>query len=518
MNGAEALLKTLAEAGVDLCFANPGTTEMPLVAALDKPGAMRSVLCLFEGVASGAADGYARVTGRPAATLLHLGPGYANAIANFHNARRAGSPIVNLIGDHAVWHRAFDAPLTSDIESLAEPVSVHVVDCIDPARVGLDAREAVEAAMHGHGGVATMIVPQDTQWADSVHEAGTGTVARHREEIEDAIVTSAATALECGATTTLLLGGGALSEPGLQAAARIAAHTGAKVVHETFPAFMERGAGVPNFDRLPYFPEQLIETLAGCEQLVCVGARTPVSFFGYQGQPSDLVPDGCSVVVATTESEDAINALERIADQLGAAPSDVSSAVSLPDFPTDDGPLDIDGLGRIVAALQPENALVVDESATSGIFWFPYSMTARRHSWMGLTGGAIGIGLPLAVGAALGAPDRKVLALQADGSGLYTLQALWTMARENLDVTVVVCANQAYRILEFELMRAGVTEPGPVARSLTSLQGPALDWTCLSVGMGVPAERAETPGQLVAALERALAIKGPRLIEAVLAG
>jgi acetolactate synthase-1/2/3 large subunit len=518
MNGAEALLRTLAAAGVDVCFANPGTTEMPLVAALDAGVGMRSVLCLFEGVASGAADGYARVTGRPAATLLHLGPGYANAIANFHNARRAGTPAINLVGDHAVWHRAADAPLTSDIDSLARPVSVHVVDCVEATQLGGDARTAVEAAMHGEGGVATMIVPQDAQWTDGVKPVLGEPVRRQRERVSDEALADAAEALAEGETTTLLLGGAALGERGLRAAARIAAVTGARVLHETFPARLERGAGLPNFERMAYFPEQVIERLAGVRELVCAGAKPPVSFFGYPGVPSDLIPQGCELRIAAGRDDDVEDALERLAERLGAPAAVAIDVAPAPEFPDDDRALDIDTFGRIVAGLQPENAIVIDESATSGLTWFPHSTGSPRHTVLALTGGAIWIGLPMAVGAAIGAPDRKVLALQADGSGMYTLQALWTMAREGLDITVVVCANRAYRILEFELLRAGVAEPGTSARALTSLDQPAADWVALATGMGVEAVRAATAAELVAALRDGLAARGPRLIEAVLAG
>jgi acetolactate synthase-1/2/3 large subunit len=512
MNGAEAIVRTALASGIDVCFANPGTTEMPLVAALDSVSGIRPVLALFEGVCTGAADGYGRMAERPAATLLHLGPGFANGIANLHNARRARTPIVNWIGDHATWHLAADAPLTSDIVSLANPVSGWVRSVRRAEDAGADAAAAIEAALAPPGQVATLIVPADCQWSEA---PGPGPAARRTSAsaVPGDRIERAARALR-GGDAALLLGGLALRGSGLRAAARAAAATGARLLHDVFVARLERGADLPALERLPYFPEQAVASLAKLRSLVLVDARDPVAFFGYPNTPSRLAPDACERIELAAAGEDAVGALEALADALAAPRTVALSAPLRPAQAT--GALDVAALGQTVAALQPEGAIVVDEAATSGAGWFAAAAAAPRHTVLGLTGGAIGQGLPAAVGAAIACPDRKVIALEADGSGMYTAQALWTMARESLDVVVVVCANRAYRILQIEVARAGVAEPGPAARALTDLTHPALDWCALARGMGVPAVRATDADSFAKALAEAIADPGPALIEALL--
>jgi acetolactate synthase-1/2/3 large subunit len=514
MNGAEGLIRTAVASGVDLCLANPGTTEMQLVAALDAVPGIRAVLGLFEGVCTGAADGYARMTGRPALTLLHLGPGFANGIANLHNARRAHSPVVNLIGDHATWHLAADAPLTSDIASLAAPVSGWVHKCAASSYLPADLADAIAAALEPPGQVATLIVPQDCAW-DRVLGPAAPVKPRARISVSDERVDAAAGALESGAPSALFLGGSGLRAPALRAAARIAAATGCALIHETFAARIERGTGLPAAERLPYFPEQGAERLRPLAHLVLAGAREPVAFFGYPDHPSRLTASATRVQGLADDAEDVAGALEALALRV-KAPSRVSAAtperVGLPS-----GPLTAGALGQALAALQPERAIVIDEAATSGLAYYALSAGAPAHDYLALTGGAIGQGLPAAVGAALACPDRKVISFQADGSGMYTLQSLWTCARESLDVIVVVAANRAYRILQVELARAGITEPGAQARALTDLSHPVLDWVSLARGMGVPGSRADTAEDFIAAFRGALAEPGPRLIEAVLA-
>jgi acetolactate synthase-1/2/3 large subunit len=514
VNGAESLIRTAVSSGVDLCLANPGTTEMQLVAALDAVPGIRAVLGLFEGVCTGAADGYARMTGRPALTLLHLGPGFANGIANLHNARRAHSPVVNLIGDHASWHLGADAPLTSDIESLASPVSGWVRRCAAAGDLAADGAAAIAAAQDPPGQVATLIVPQDCAW-DRVAGPAPPAKPRARAAVSDSRVDSAAAALESGAPGALFLGGSALRAPALRAAARIAAATGCALIHETFAARIERGSGLPQAERLPYFPEQGAERLRSLGHLVLAGAREPVAFFGYPDHPSRLAPSAACVHVLAEDGDDVTGALEALALRV-KAPARVSSPtperVGLPS-----GALTSGTLGQALAALQPDGAIVVDEGATSGLAYFALSGAAPPHDYLALTGGAIGQGLPSAVGAALACSDRKVISFQADGSGMYTVQSLWTCARESLDVIVVVAANRAYRILQVELARAGIAEPGAQARALTDLSHPALDWVSLARGLGVPGSRAGTAEEFITAFRQALAEPGPRLIEAVIA-
>jgi acetolactate synthase-1/2/3 large subunit len=509
MNGAEALLESARQSGVEVCFANPGTTEMPLVAALDRVR-IRAVLALFEGVATGAADGYGRMAGRPAATLLHLGPGLANGLANLHNARRAGSPVVNWIGDHASWHLGADAPLSSDIAALAGSVG-WVRTVAGAASLARDGADAIAAASGPPSGVASLIIPVDAQWSEAPPEPPRG---RAEPAPPDAAAVERAAALLRGRAAALLLGGKALSAPALHAAARIQAHTHCNVWTETFVARHERGLGLPDFPRLPYFPEQARETLSGVAGLVLAGAKSPVAFFGYPGQASRLAPESCEVTTLCGAHDDAAAALEALADALGAKTPPASADRPRPTPAS--GPLDVAALGRTLAALQPEGAIVVDEAATSGLPWSGFAAAAPPHSVLGLTGGAIGQGLPCAVGAALASPGRRVIAFQADGSGLYTLQALWTLAREALDVTVVICANRLYRILQVELARAGVAEPGPAARALTQLGPPVVDWVAAGRAFGVPGSRVTTADAFADALRAALSEPGPSLVEAVL--
>ena len=515
MNGARALLSTLVDAGVDVCFANPGTSEMHFVAALDDVPAMRGVLCLFEGVVTGAADGYGRVSGRPAATLLHLGPGLGNGLANLHNARRARTPVVNIVGDHATYHARYDAPLQSDIASIAAPVSGWYRSTARSDDVAADAADAVVAAMGPPGCVATLVLPADASWSETSTGPCPPRPVGRATVVPADTVDEVAKALRSGERTALLLGGGALRADGLLAASRIAVSTGAALMGETFPANLERGAGIPAVERLAYFAEMAQGQLEGVRHLVLVDTTRPVSFFAYPGKASDLVPEGCTVHTLARPGEDATAALEAVAEAVGAPADAAALAPSLrPDRPT--GGLTTETLAAAVGAVLPEGAIVVDEGNTSGLFVSGATAGAPRHDWLTLTGGAIGIGLPMATGAAVAAPDRPVLCLQADGSAMYTIQALWTHAREGLNVTTVVLSNRSYAILNIELHRVGADAGGPLARRLLDLTGPDLDFCELARGMGVPARRAETAEDLTSALETGFAESGPSLVEVVL--
>jgi acetolactate synthase-1/2/3 large subunit len=512
MNGAEALLGTAAAAGIEVCFANPGTTEMPFVAGLDRVEQIRPVLCLFEGVCTGAADGYGRMADKPALTLLHLGPGFANGIANLHNARRARSPIVNIIGDHASWHLSADAPLTSDIVSLAAPVSGWLRSNQSSAHLATDTAEAIAAALAYPGCVATLIVPHDCQIGESAGPAeraaaaapaavGGETIARARALLRD------------HKPAVLFIGGAVLRDRGLRAAGRIAAATGCRIVCETFPARLDRAPWLPRIERFPYFPEQGIEMLGDSRALLLAGAKQPVSFFGYPGLPSVLVPAGCKVEQLASPDEDAVSALEALASDL-VAPDPSAMPDSSPVAPPT-GPLSPATLAAAVASSQPEGAIIIDEGNTSSGPYFALSQGAPPHSYLALPGGAIGFGMPCSTGAALACPDRRVINIQADGSGMYTLQALWTQAREGLKVTTVICSNRSYRILGIEMARAGVS-PGERSRQLIDLEPPVIDWVQLARSLGVSAARVESAEGLMKELQRSFSEPGPRLIETVL--
>lgn len=510
MDGAEAIVSTAVAAGMDVCFANPGTTELNLVAALDSVPGSRAVLGTFEGVCTGAADGYARMADRPAWTLLHLGPGFANGAANLHNARRARSPVVGVVGDQASWHQAADAPLTTDIAGLAAPVSDWVGTTSSPLDAGADfAGAAVRAAT---GRVATLLVPADHAWGEG-KPAPTPDVSLRRPAPVGEAVTAAATALRQARRPLLLLGGAGGRTDGVRAAAAVAEATGAELLVETFPPRLERGAGLPAPAKLAYVPDAAGEQLADHDVIVLAGARAPVTFFGYRGVPSSLSPPDATVVTLAGQDEDAVAGLTGLAVELDAP---VAAAPVGPPLQRPTGPLDLAALGTAVAAAQPEGAVVVDESNTSGVGYFPAAAAAPPHTCLSLTGGAIGFGPPVATGAAVACPDRPVINLQADGSALYTLQALWTQAREGLDVTTVICANGDYRILRYELGKLGVDRSGEAAAGLTDLGNPAVDWVSLAAGFGVPGRRAETADELNDALGAALAEPGPYLVQACL--
>jgi acetolactate synthase-1/2/3 large subunit len=513
VNGAQALIRTLVGAGVDVCFANPGTSEMHFVAALDDVPDMRAVLALFEGVATGAADGYARMAGRPAATLLHLGPGLANGLANLHNARRARAPMVNVVGDHSRSHKRLDAPLESDIDSVAGTVSGWVRRSLTPADVAADAAEAVAAAV-STGSISTLILPADVSWEDGAAVAGPSP-GRPTPRVAPSLIEDVAAVLASGEPTVLFLGGDVVAvEAGVLAAGQVAAGTGARLVTETFPARTARGAALPDVTRLPYPPEMAIAALAGTRHLVLAGAQAPVHFFGYPGMPGHPVPDDCTVQVLSEPGEDGVAALRALAEL--AAPGAVPELLeaSRPEVPT--GELTPRTMNAVIGALLPENAIVVDEALTSGVGLHELTSGAPRHDWLALTGGAIGDGLPMALGAAVACPDRPVIGVQADGSAMYTISALWSYAREQCDVTTIVCDNGSYAILEHELSRVGARGDGDRAAKLLDLGGPSLDFVALATGMGVPATRATTAEELADQLRRALGEPGPHLIDAVL--
>jgi acetolactate synthase-1/2/3 large subunit len=516
MNGAQALISTLVDNGIEVCFANPGTSEMHFVAALDTVPQMRGVLTLFEGVATGAADGYARMTDNPAAVLLHLGPGLGNGLANLHNARRAGVPMLVVVGDHAVYHKQYDAPLESDIDSVAWTVSGWVRRTLDVGQVAADTAEAVASARAGKA-ISTLILPADISWGDGAGPgvAGSGCVLSAAGDPSEEIIG----ALESGGATVIFIGGDATREDGLMAAARLASRYGARVLCETFPTRLERGAGLPAIERLGYLAEAAVAQLTGVRHLILAGARSPVSFFAYPGKASDLVPDGCQVHTLAG-ADGASAALIELAERLAAGAPVDTVELARPQLPS--GPLNMQNSAEVVGALMPENCIVVDESNTSGFLLPQATAAAPKHDWLTLTGGAIGYALPVSIGAAIACPDRPVLCLESDGSAMYTISALWTQAREQLDITTVVYANRSYDILRIELARVGALDPaaggrpGPKTESLLDIAHPTIDFVHLAEGMGVPARSVSTAEELAAALRWAFDEPGPHLIEAVM--
>ncbi len=508
MNGAESLVHTLLASGVDTCFANPGTSEMHFVAALDRVPGMRCVLGLFEGVVTGAADGYARMAGKPAATLLHCGPGLANGLANLHNARRARTPMVNIVGDQATFHRPLDAPLTADTEGWARGVSGWTRTCMHAASVGADAAQAVQAAMTAPGQIATLILPSDTSWDEG------GVVAAPLPppapaHADQGTVEAVARALRSGEPAMFILSGLALRAAPLAMAGGICAASGARMMAQTSNSRMERGAGRMPIERVPYPVDVALKALAGLKHIVLVGAVAPVGFFAYPGKPGRLYPDDCTIHVLARPDQDGPAALTTLAEALGAKPA-VAPEAERPQ--PSRGAIEAEAFSRSLAALMPEDAIVVDEAVTFGRGLFPLTRGAAPHTWLQLTGGAIGDGLPLSTGAAIGAPGRRVITLQADGSAMYTVQALWTQAREKLDVTTIIFSNRKYAILLGELANVGAN-PGRTALDMMDLGNPDIDWVRIGQGLGVESAKAETMERFNELLAAANGRSGPFLIE-----
>ncbi len=514
-NGAQALMKTLVQGGVEVCFTNPGTSEMHFVAALDSAPQMRAVLCLFEGVATGAADGYGRMAGKPAATLLHLGCGLGNGLANLHNARKGKVPVLNIVGDHATSHVPYDAQLQSDIETVARNVSPQFVRTSQSTQaLCRDAAQALAVAKGPPGQVATLILPADVSWGEGgTPEPPSATAApscAHDDQVK-----ALAASIRTGGRTAMLLGGSGLREEALWIAARIAAHSGVKLLAETFPTRLERGAGLPAVERIAYLAEMAAVQLKGVERLILVDTKAPVSFFAYPGRRSDLTPEGCAVETLAAPDQDAVGSLKKFAIALGADNVQAPSAPALRPSAPRGRRLTAEKVCKAVGQLLPQDAILIDEAITSGLMLAHYTAGAPRHDLLTLTGGAIGQGLPNAIGAAIACPERPVLALIGDGSSMYTIQALWTLAREGLNVTAVIFNNAAYSVLNVELERVGAERIGPKARAQLDLGGAGLDFAKIAEGMGVTAVRVEETDAFCRALAQALATPGPHLIDAV---
>ena len=512
-SGAESLVQTLVDSQVDVCFANPGTSEMHFVAALDTNPEMRCVLGLFEGIVTGAADGYGRMSGLPAATLTHLGPGFGNGWANLHNAKKARTPVVNVVGDHATYHRKYDAPLTSDVEGVAGPVSGWVKVSQSADDVAADGAEAVEAALRPPGQVATLILPADTAWnrtAATVKPASPSSAKAYDENAVDEV----ASVLRGDEPCVILMNGHVTSEKS-ELADRIAQATGARVIMDTFIPRLQRGAGRAELLRLPYFGEQAAEVLEGTRHIILCSSQPPVTFFAYPDKPNWLTPEGCALHTLVERDQDVVGALGALAEKVGADGVEANLVtLERPELPK--GELNPMSIGASLANQFPEDVIVVDEGGTCGGGATMLTRTCPPHDWLMLTGGSIGYGMPCATGAAVASPDRRVICLQADGGGMYTVQALWTQARERLDVTTIIFANQKYSILQIEFGRVGAHNPGPKAMSMLDLGNPELNWVSLAEGMGVPAWRVKTAEEFNKALAESLRTPGPTLIEAMI--
>ena len=512
MNGADSLIQTLIAHGVDTCFANPGTSEMHMVQGIDASEEFNPVLCLFEGVCTGAADGFGRMRGLPATTLLHLGAGLGNGIANLHNCRRAATPLINIVGDHARHHVPYDAPLTSDVEAVAKPVSAWIRTSRTSEGLGVDTRDAIHASLSHHpdplGNIATMIVPADCAW-------GPGNVQLpvqlpEKARVNGDVIEDVSTKID--SETILMVDGDGLLEEGVEAAGRIAATTGCQVFSPTFPARVECGPDLPVVNRLPYFPEHILALLQNVKKLVLVGGEAPVSFFAYQNLPSYLVPEHCEVFHVAHRHQNVAQALSDLANAIDAKPAIVADG-SRPELP--EGKISVRNVAAILASKVPDNSIVTVDSGGGGAA-YPAMQSCVRHSWINLTGGSIGMGGPAAVGAAIACPDRPVYALLGDGGAMYTNQYLWTAARENLNVTSIIFSNQQYNILEVEYLRMGVNQVGETAARLFDLNDPAIDWVGLAKAQGVPATKATTCEEFSTAIERAKDVDGPYLVEAMI--
>lgn len=517
MTGAQSLLETLVACGVDACFANPGTSELHLVAALQNDKRMRSVLCLFEGVATGAADGYSRVAGKPAATLLHLGPGLANGWANLHNAKKAKTPVINIVGDHATWHLPLGASLTSDLEGLSASISDWTKISASTADIGPDVALAYQTAMAKGGQIATLILPADTTWNNG------GIVAKplppaaatmpSNEEIAKAV-----SVFTSGRRIAVLVTGDSLIGEGREACTRIAAKTGATFFCHGLNRQMERGAGRMEFRRLSAWGQETLDVLARFDDLVIIGTGQPVLSFAHPTYKSVLVPDSVHVTKLASAEDDVTGTLKALSAAVGA-PSAEAIAPLLAQrqhFDLATGALTAEAIGRAINKFMPAGAIISDEAGTAGGGTYPFTAKAEPHDCLFLTGGSIGQGLPVALGAAMARPDRKILNLQADGSAAYTVQALWSMAREKCDVTVVIFSNRQYGILMRSIGMYAI--PGMPNRvpDLFDLSNPDINWAQVAEGMGVEGHVCRTAEEFNRIFQDCMRRKGPQLIEAVM--
>jgi acetolactate synthase-1/2/3 large subunit len=514
MNGAESLVRTLIKSGVEICFTNPGTSEMHFVAALDYVDGMRCVLGLFEGVVTGMADGYGRMADKPASTLLHLGPGLGNGLANLHNAKKAHTPIVNIVGEHATYHIEYDAPLTADIEGIAAPVSGWVKTSQSAKDVALDGATAVAAARSGAGQIATLILPANTAWDEAVSEAAPIHIA-DRPKVSSDVIRNVAVALKSDGETLIHITGRALRQDTLELLGKIQAKTGCRLSCMTANGRWQRGAGRVAIERIHYPVDQALKQLESVKDIVLLGTKVPVAFFAYPNKPSVLIPDVCNVHELAGIDDNHLATIEALVDELDAHNAKPNlQKLSLPELMT--GSLTPESIAAAIGNLMPENAIIADESVTTGRGFMPFTQGAKPHDWLSLTGGSIGLGLPYATGAALACPDRKVICTEGDGSGMYTLQALWTQAREGCDVVNIIFNNGTYAILKGELANVGARNPGRKALDMLEIGRPDIDWGSLAKGMGVQATRATDTEEFNDQLARAIASPGPHLIEVML--
>ena len=515
INGAESLVNTLVANNVNVCFANPGTSEIHFLAALDKTNGIRCILGLFEGVATGAADGYYRMLEKPASTLLHLGPGLANGLANLHNAKKANSGIVNVVGQHALKHIAYDAPLNSDIEALASPMSHWVKTSKSAKNVSFDGAEAIRSSIDNGGQIATLILPANTAW-----EKGSETIKIKKfpklKKIDEKQIKKVAISLLSKKNTALLLGGKALTEDNLLTAGKIASKTKCDLIAEGSNSKLSRGAGRVSVHRIPYVVDKALKVLKKYDQLILVGSKAPVAFFSYPNKPSLLYKKGTNILKLVNFNEDITHALKCLSSELEVENSPASNIVSLnkPEIPN--GKISQENIAKVLGALIPENAIVVDESVSTGRDFFFETSGSPPHDWINNKGGSIGYGMPVAIGASIACPDRKVILLEGDGSGMYTIQSLWTMAREKLDITIIVFANRSYNILKGELQNLGIKNYGPKAINMLSLDNPHINWTDISKGLGVDSKQASNIQDFVKYLSYAIKNKGPFLIELIM--
>ena len=517
MNGAESLVAALSDAGVEICFANPGTSEMHFLAALENPR-LRSVLCLFEGIATGAADGWYRMRNHPAATLLHLGPGLANGLANIHNARKAGSGMVNIVGDHSTAHLKYDAPLTSDIEGLARPMSHWVRRADSPGSLGVDAAAAIAQARSKPGRIATLILPGEASWGDAgePRKYQSTPISPGAKMPEADRVGHVARVLRSGEPALMVFGGHATRGRALELAGRVAAHIKCRIAAQFFTTRLERGAGRTPLERIPYYVPAALEFLKGFKHIITVETGEPIAFFHYPGKPSLLKPEGCVVHPLVMPDEDSVAGLEMLMDALGAGKTGPAMAQARLDTGVPAGKLDPKSIAQALAAALPENAVLVDESLTTGRETFGITAGARPHDVLQNMGGSIGFGTPVATGAALACPDRRVFCMVGDGSAMYTIQSLWTQAREGLNVTTIIFANHSYQILKVEFGNMGFGTPGPQAMGLIDIDRPRIDWVAMGKSMGCPAVRVDNAGDFYREMVDSAKESGPKLIEVCL--
>ena len=515
MNGAAAFFKSIVDNGIDTIFACPGTSEMQVVDEVGYSN-LRVVLCLFENSVTGMADGYARMLDKPALGMVHVTCGLTNALANMHNARIANSRMIIFGGGVHVAHEV-NEPVHSMLQRqpyVAQIAAQCVIEARSPDQLAAAATQALKASNDGAGKIVYVYGPNNAVWGESSFQGKLTSSAEQRQRVSTATISSIADTLKAGKKTAFILDNLALREEGLEILGRIAEGAGGRLFREWLPSRIAMGAGRVRTETLPYGGAEGRELLSEFDQIVLVGAKIPVCPFSYENQPWVKIPENCNVHTLATADHDILAALEELATQLDL-PEKASNRYNRKPGEPPTGPLSGNSIVQSLSILMPADSIVLDEAMLENVM-FPLLMDgAAPFDFMAACpGGAIGAGPPVACGAAIACPNRKVILLEGDFSLMQGNTALWSMAQHNLDICVINYNNEGSASLSTELARVRQGEAQPKSIELLRIRKPTIDYAAMAESMGVPASRAETAEEFHLQLTKAMSTKGPHFIDA----